>query len=158
MQTATSTRRYRMLFLLVVIAAGCSGPPDPRQRVVPVTGRVLFKGKPVVHARVTFLAQGAPRQAVGETDEDGRFVLSTWGKDDGAALGEHVITVLQPRPATPMREVSDNEYAAAMEAQRSQRTATDGLPAHYANEKTSDLRREVTEDGPNDFDLELEDR
>jgi hypothetical protein len=158
MQTATGTRRLWMLFVLVVVATGCSDPPDPRQRVVPVTGRVLFKGKPVVHARVTFLAQGAPRQAVGETDSDGRFVLSTWGEDDGAALGEHVITVLLPQAATPMREVSEGDYAAAMEAQRSQQAAADGLPAHYANAKTSDLRCKVTESGPNDFDLELEDR
>ncbi|MFO0883713.1 MAG: hypothetical protein U0894_05920 [Pirellulales bacterium] len=56
---------------------------------------------------ITFTpAKGRP--ATGETDAEGKFMLSTFGKDDGAVFGKHKITLADkpaggppPMPGTP---------------------------------------------------------
>ena len=64
----------------------------------PVAGTLLFDGKPVVGAVVTFVAQmeEEDRQymAVSATDKDGRFWLRTFSSHgDGAVAGTHSIKV-----------------------------------------------------------------
>src|SRR5262249_15394883 len=73
---------------------GCSGPP-----MAPVKGQVMFNGKPVREAAVTFSPAGSPGQletgkpAAGFTDEEGRFELSTFKSYDGALVGSHSVHV-----------------------------------------------------------------
>lgn len=63
------------LALLVTLAgSGCGG----RRELVPVSGTVLFQGKPVDGAQVSLLAPGTPRNAAGMTDGVGRFTLTTF--------------------------------------------------------------------------------
>ena len=64
----------------------------------PVAGTVLFDGKPIVGAVVTFVAQTADDDreylAVSATDKDGRFWLRTFSSQgDGAVAGRHSIKV-----------------------------------------------------------------
>jgi hypothetical protein len=66
----------------------------------PVAGTLLFDGKPVVGAVVTFVAQAGEgvedREylAVSATDSDGRFWLRTFSSQgDGAVAGRHSIKV-----------------------------------------------------------------
>lgn len=65
----------------------------------PVAGTLLFDGKPVVGAVVTFVAQEADdgeREylAVSATDKEGRFWLRTFSSQgDGAVAGRHSIKV-----------------------------------------------------------------
>jgi hypothetical protein len=80
---------------LISSAAGCGGA-----NIVPVTGRVMFDGKPVAAAQVTFSPAAASEKdsepgkpGTGFTDEEGRFALSTYKELDGAQIGEHDVTV-----------------------------------------------------------------
>ena len=72
---------------------GCSGAPDDRPAVVPVTGKITYKGKPVSGALVNFSSEKSPRSANGMTDSDGRFSLTTFNTDDGAIPGEYQVSV-----------------------------------------------------------------
>ena len=70
-----------------------------RPSLYPVAGTLLFDGKPVVGAVVTFVAQmeeeeGRQYMAVSATDKDGRFWLRTFSSQgDGAVAGRHSIKV-----------------------------------------------------------------
>lgn len=97
--------RHGLLVSVCVLAlamlAGC-GPKGAEYTVAPVKGKVVCRGQPVKGGHITF----RPIQAIGgkagvtgkpasaEVKEDGTFVLSTYGKEDGAVVGKHAITYL----------------------------------------------------------------
>lgn len=146
---------------------GCSGQSD-RPATYPVHGKITYQGKPVSNASVAFLADGAPRPAVGTTDEAGQFRLTTYQLDDGAVQGVHVVTVRKmTADAAGTTEVVESavsdepadpaEIDRAMEREaRAALHARSELPAKYADRKTSDLRREVVA-GENEIEIELKD-
>jgi len=74
---------------------GCGGPTMAK-----VKGKVMFDGKTVKDAAVTFNPTGAPGQketgkpATGFTDADGNFELSTFKNYDGAIVGPHSVHVM----------------------------------------------------------------
>jgi hypothetical protein len=90
--------RVRVGFIAVALAtglaAGCGGPT-----LAPVKGRVLFNGRPVKDAAVTFNPVGAEgkleagKPGTGFTDENGEFVLSTFKNYDGGLVGHHTVQV-----------------------------------------------------------------
>jgi hypothetical protein len=105
---------------------GCGGPA-----MAPVKGRVMFNGKPVKVAQITFSPIGAEGQketgkpATGFTKEDGTFVLSTFRDSDGAIVGSHSVNVVldDTNPAKCQRtkgltlevKAGDNEFTIEME-------------------------------------------
>ena len=78
-----------------LLAATMIGCGDGRPATTPVSGVVTFEGQPVRDATVVMMTVAGGRPATGVTDEEGRFVLTTFDKDDGAMLGEHVVTVVK---------------------------------------------------------------
>jgi hypothetical protein len=85
---------------MLMLCAGCGSNPEAYD-VVPVTGVVTCQGRPVANAIVNFTPQADPsrpqgrpgRVALGRTDEQGHFRLTTYQNDDGAIPGKHVVTV-----------------------------------------------------------------
>ena len=90
------------LFLLslapVTYCIGCGSGMD-HFPVARTEGVVLCNGEPVENAQVYFepLITGKSakvgKQAFAFTNVDGGFVLSTYGKDDGAVVGKHRVRV-----------------------------------------------------------------
>jgi hypothetical protein len=84
---------------LWVVFSGCGGSNE--YETTPVSGVVTCQGKPVGNATVNFTplldASRAPgqrgRPALGLTDKDGRFTLTTYNDGDGAIVGKHTVTV-----------------------------------------------------------------
>lgn len=72
----------------VASMAGCSQTPA----VVPVTGKVLYNGKPLPFGTVMFQPEQG-QAAQGEIQPDGSFQLSTYGPNDGAVPGHHKVSV-----------------------------------------------------------------
>jgi hypothetical protein len=147
--------------MLVCALTGC-GRSD-RPATYPVHGSVKYQGKPVPGASITFMAYGAPRAAVGKTDEAGNFQLTTFEPNDGAVPGMHEVTVkkytTEPPPMpTPQQAEADpasaDRYTAAMV--RWTESARFAVPKKYTDRNTSDLRCEV-KDGENKFLIELVD-
>jgi hypothetical protein len=91
--------------MLSGLALGCSRQGE--FPVAPTKGVVLCDGKPVPHVMVFFepLAGGDPgstalvgKQGFAFADDQGRFVISTYGKQDGAVVGRHRVRVGPPHP------------------------------------------------------------
>lgn len=81
----------RAVFALGALLAtvGCG---DGRPTRVPVSGRVLIDGKPLSYGVVTFIPSDA-RSSYGRLDNEGRFTLSCFSKDDGVVTGKHKVAV-----------------------------------------------------------------
>jgi hypothetical protein len=119
----------------------------------------------VAGASVAFLAPGAPRLAVGTTDEAGHFSLTTYEPEDGAVVGTHTVTVqklsVQAGPTYSVPSDGNIDPAAieramqetAMRLEAAEKAGSE-LPAKYSNHNTSDLQLEVVE-GENEFKIEL---
>ena len=137
----------------LLAAAGCS-PSDPNRKTVPVKGVVLYKGKPLEKAYVTFFQPEANRSAIGETDAEGRFTLTTFVEGDGALPGSHKVTVRKleiiDRSIPGYDYVEKGETAPIPEEKWSS-------PKRYGKPETSGLTAEVTDKGPNEFEFDLKD-
>lgn len=140
--TGSLRPRLGLAFLtatLASLAAGCGTKETPRY---PVTGKVLFEGKPAEHAMVVFHPVGAsgpdtvkPTAKVGP---DGTFKLPAQHADDGAPAGEYKVSV--------------ELWLAGV---RAEDPPSNRLPAKYSKPETSGLTATVSA-GPNElatFDL-----
>jgi hypothetical protein len=85
----------------LALAIGCQKSP---YQTVPVRGTVTIDGQPFANGKVMFapvagadnLNPGKP--AFGQLQDDGSFVLSTYGTNDGAVVGEHSVTIINIDP------------------------------------------------------------
>ena len=144
-------RPYRRILVPVLAAAlaGCQpcrncgqrregliGQARTRYQIVPVTGVVTYKGKPLAGGTIAFFPDkslgGYGPSAFGEIDSEGRFRLTTDRTGDGAVVGPHVVQI---------------RSAAAW------RNGNEELPARY-NERST-LRTVVQPDPPNTLDFRL---
>jgi hypothetical protein len=96
-------RRSKMLALIPLAMLGCGGGPQEFP-TAPVTGQVLCNGEPIADVLVNFAPihrnkKGeSGRMGVGVAQEDGTFVVSTYGAGDGAVVGQHDVSVSSPHP------------------------------------------------------------
>ncbi|MDR3634765.1 MAG: hypothetical protein P4L84_13255 [Isosphaeraceae bacterium] len=73
---------------------GCgSTGPVPEPALVPVKGKVTYKGKPLTQGTIEFEPQTGGRLAKGVIQSDGTFTLTTTQEGDGVATGTHVVSV-----------------------------------------------------------------
>jgi hypothetical protein len=75
--------------------------------LAPVHGKLTVGQRPLAGAKVMFapIASGdkpaAGKPAVGLTESDGNFTLTTYSNGDGAIVGEHWVTVFAPQGTDP---------------------------------------------------------
>lgn len=160
---------------VVLLIAGCG--KGPSIVTYPVTGQVIYHEAPVAGATVSFLPdENTSLRAVGVTDAEGRFTLTTFVSSSerlaGAMSGNYKVTIV--KQSTPAREVpevnlaaSDAERAKAMqdmwrkESERASsesagaREAQSEIPMKYARVSSSDLVAHVIkgENHPAEFKL-----
>jgi len=139
--------------LLVVLAAvaGCG-----KGETVPLQGTVTLDGRPLQGATVHFIAQDPEgRDAIGSTDAEGVFRLSTFERDDGALRGRYKVIV---RPATQVDpELSRMTPAEAMEAASAGRKLNRPpvpIPPRFSQPGQTVLAQEVPADGDVVFELQ----
>jgi hypothetical protein len=124
-----------------------------------VSGTVTFDDKPVEGAQVTFMAPGAPRAAIGNTDSQGRYRLTTFKPNDGAVPGTHAVTIVKME--TSGQDISADKpgaaYGAAMKAAATGKRPAQagGIPGKYSDPKLGGLTAEVKKGGPNEFTFDL---
>lgn len=153
--------------LVVSTAVGC-GSGGKQLDVVPVSGKITYKGQPVDKAIVTFTTEASPRTAVGTTDAQGDFKLTTINTNDGAVAGEHLITIAKmpdPSASGSVQQInSPEDYVKIMEKQGPRNTQPPGkaandksIPAKYSNPTQSGLKRTVVKGEQNSFTIDLTD-
>jgi hypothetical protein len=162
----TTTAWLHLLLFGVLIGCGSdSGFP----KTYKVAGTVKQNGKPVDGALVTFLpsVQGA-KPAIGSTNANGEFRLSTFGPSDGAVAGDYKVTITKlanppanapqaPQPGViASGEISDS-YAppSSSEGKGGTNSNKNLLPPKYASDSTSGLIATVAENDTNKFDFDL---
>ncbi|MCU0872870.1 MAG: DUF4198 domain-containing protein [Pirellulaceae bacterium] len=132
-----------LLGLAAVVFAGCgSGEPD----LVKAKGKVLYNGKPVSGANVTFTPASGPL-GLGMTDANGEFSLTTGGRP-GVLVGEHKVSIAKAPPA-PVQMASptpDDMRKMQMSGGMTTEPVKSEIPEKYANPATSNLVAAVDPD------------
>ena len=122
-----------LVCLSALFALGCGrdiGPPagtEGLDDLQPVTGSVLFEGKPTPGAVVLFVPSLKPEsfryRVAGIVDEDGNFEMQTTvpeGTRPGVAPGKYLVMVSWTEPIDPydkdtdLRELLPEKYTVAM--------------------------------------------
>ena len=87
--------RTLTLFTVVMLATctGCGTSEGARAALIPVKGKVTYRGKALTQGTVVFEPDGYGRRATGKLQSDGSFVLTTFQEADGVGPGEHKVTV-----------------------------------------------------------------
>lgn len=153
---------YSTMFCALV-SAGCGSAetlPKDAVKTVPVSGLVTLDGKPVTDATVTFQApavgaDGKPvPSAVGKTDSSGRYQLTTYRPNDGAAPATYLVSILKVE--TPKIETPTGGEYVPPEAKKDVKPVkpTFLVPEKYSVPGTSGLSGTV-KDGKNDIPFEL---
>jgi hypothetical protein len=141
--------RICLLCATILLAAGCSGSGRPP--TYPVTGTVMWKGKPVEAARVILIPTGMQESAAGVTDASGKYSLTTFVAGDGAMPGDYRVKVAKYDIKQPTKEEQE-KYISFEEEQkmvfssdeRPLPPAKNLLPKKYESEITSGLTHTVT--------------
>ena len=94
-----------MTVLLAIVAlSGCgeasstyTGP------LIPVKGKVTYKGQPLINGTVSFEPDGAGREVQGEINPDGTYVMSTYKPGDGIVPGLYRVGITgKPKGGRPI--------------------------------------------------------
>lgn len=130
-----------LLGIAGLFAAGCGSQFASPPRTYPVRGKVVLKNGQVPRAGlVSFHPQGIGVEASAELDENGTFVVKTFGEQEGTVPGKYKISI---NPSWPTARPKD----AVAQAKRV-------VPRKYWSGDTTDIVREVkTED--NVFEISI---
>ncbi|MEN6496142.1 MAG: carboxypeptidase-like regulatory domain-containing protein [Thermoguttaceae bacterium] len=148
---------------IIGLAAVCALSHGCRKNTVPETlpvkGTVKLDGKPVEGADVAFYPKSGGRPAMGRTDANGSYTLSTFGNQDGAVPGEHSVVISKVsvrRTAAPTGggELEGMQFAPSISPEAEKARTEYLIPEKYSMASRSGLTAEVKPDcGPIDFDL-----
>jgi hypothetical protein len=130
------------IIALLVGVAGCHKRSNAIE-VHPVCGVVTLDGKPVEDALVVFCPQSpALPAAIGKTDGEGRFKLTTTIANDGAAIGAYCVTVTK-KTVNGMTRKEANEYMERHHQPPPLPAIVHHLPKKYADAAETPFRIEV---------------
>jgi hypothetical protein len=139
---------------LLLFGSGCS-------RMIKVRGTLLFNGQPVEGATILFENPDGGRPAVGHTDKEGIFQLTTFKQQDGAMAGTYKVAITPPMKVPEVKgykgmglEGALAQYAESKKHLK-EKPAPFGadIPDVYRTVKSTPLTQKVPPDGPVVFDI-----
>jgi len=161
---------FQTTFLIgILTVTGCSS----KLSAVSATGTVMHKGKPLEGASVMLGRGGRDitkgELAIGKTDADGRFALTTYvGPQEelkGAVVGKYDVTISKYIIPPGMTEAQYKALVAKVDAisasgammppDQQLPDLVEMLPAKYSAIGKSELSADVTAQGPNVFQFDL---
>ena len=117
---------------LVVAGAGCDKKPP---KLVPVSGKLVYKDKPLANTMIQFNPVELDKNAVlanATTGQDGSFKLRSYPYGDGAKPGQYKVFIT-PYPGSPP------------------------VPAKYTTPEKTSLEATIAEEGNDNLVLTLKD-
>ena len=135
--------RFLMLGLLCAGIVGCG---SAKPEVAPVSGRVLYEGKPLKFGQV-FFHPNAGTQGRGTIQPDGTFTVSTYDAEDGAQIATHKVRVTCYEAQDPQGEQRNFEEG----------NGESLIPEKYASLTTTELKEIEVKPGQNTFEFVLKD-
>jgi hypothetical protein len=82
-----------ILGMTAVLGCGSNAPKGPEKlSTTPVDGVVTLNGKPAAEVSISLHHSEGKVAPRGISDKDGKFTISTYGKDDGAPEGKYKVT------------------------------------------------------------------
>ena len=81
------------MIVLLGACSGCGTSAGARADLIPVKGKVTYKGQPLAQGSVTFESDDSGKRATGKLQADGTFVMSTYTAGDGVAAGDHSVII-----------------------------------------------------------------
>lgn len=159
--------RLTLYFSLILILPGCGGGDDGRQDVYPVSGKITMSGAPLIGATVSFAPQqsGTPT-AIGRTDNEGIYHLTTYEAQDGAAAGDYAVVVKKISTAPVEAEAdedaghsadgSEQMEAPGHDAESAEAGSGNLVPANYGSASSTPLSATVEEKEDNVFDFDIQ--
>jgi len=147
---ASRCGKMRYVTVLAALAglwsAGCGGDSDA-PLTIRVKGKVTINGEPLTSGEVTFVPKegdGLHRPGVGQLDDEGGFVLFSYGKE-GVEPGEYKVIV---RPLPPEPTDGDKKDLVPVSSP---------IPEKYQSPETTDLEETVDESaGKKLFEFDLQ--
>lgn len=137
--------------LAVALISGCSD----RQRTYKVQGKITFDNKPMVGGgAISFVPLGNQpgKNAGGEVDANGNYVLMTHKDGDGSMTGEFRVVVFQSTD----QEGENRGDGNASGQSKSLVAPADRIPAIYSDFANSPLRAKVEAKDMNEINFALE--
>ena len=120
--------------MVLINCCACSG--DGRLPVFPVSGQVMYQGKPTPDALIIFHPENDPNNTaprpLTRVSPDGSFTLTTYETNDGAPAGKYKVTITWVKD-------SDNGNTAKEDI----RPAKNLVPERYSKVETSGLEVEI---------------
>ncbi len=145
--------------------AGCGSPAN----IAPATGVITMGGEPVAEAKVMFHPiDGGPRNSYGTTNSKGEFKVSTYGMNDGAIVGRHVVTITKVDTKDQVKfdanELAKTGYSGAgyekmmgpNAAKNREKDLSYIIPAKYSSKDTSGIEVDVVKGETNHFPFDLD--
>lgn len=156
---------HLMLAVMLLAPIGLIGCGDKgagagsRATVYKTKGKVTYLGNPLIDAAVSFSPQGKQPAAVGRTNDNGEFTLTTYRAGDGAAEGEYkvMITMTVTTPASTEIAHGTDPTKSYGESHSGKKGKTTGnvLPAIFSDAANTPLSEKVEANGKNEFVFNL---
>lgn len=143
------TTGFCLWIVLLLLAIGCG-----KSKMSPVSGTVTLDGKPLAGASVLFAPEGSGKDATGETDQDGRFTMSTLQPGDGVLPGTYKVVISAPLgvPDTKQYTTSEDAMSGAAKAPAKKSTGPT-VPTKYSRPDQTPLTQDVPVKGSVKFEL-----
>jgi len=103
------------LLSLLLLGIGCKASKPSELDCHPVSGQVIYDGRPAQGVQVFLMPTDAPTvpqipaNPHGVTGSDGRFTLETFGNSDGAPVGGYRVVLVWPKKTDTTSEDSEEK-------------------------------------------------
>lgn len=151
------------LILSTISLLGCGGGAEGGKPVFAAGGTVLLNGSPLPGATVAFapVTEGQPT-AIGNTDANGVFKLTTYAFGDGAAEGQYKVVITKIAPEESSSAANDGHGDDGVDSAADSHSSRKGgsgsanlVPGQYSSTTSTTLTADVKSGGENNFTFDL---